>query len=559
MSQIIHNISFPNDGNGDELRTAFGNQNTMNTELYTTKVDKVTGKVLSSNDYTNAEKSKLAGIEAGAEVNVQSDWNQTDNTADDFIKNKPNNLANAVGWIDYADAATTTTPLTLVANVNKKLTNDTLGTFTNTANAPFGVPTIWNSTTNSYDFNFLNVGDTIDIRFDIKVTTTSANQVVKAFLRLAEGTPSQYDIPFTEVQFKTAGTHEIIRPLKIYIGSDIFRTAPASFYVVSDSSATCIVNGWFNEITRKGVNIVTLQADATNLISSDPNNALQLGTDNLLFVPESLPETKITLTDAATTVWNFSTGSYAEWTIGGNRTLSVTNLPSGTVATGTLKLIQDGTGGRTVSFTGNSSDVVIKPTAAAQTLIKFYWDGTNLTWFSENQAGGGSARRYYMRINVDGNTTASVVDTWYSFDRTSANYDNGAFFGVYGTASAPVLSTLFSRGIGITPLPNTKLISAVQRFETLNSWGTATLETQMYTNESADATASTTVSGNQLVTNDSWPATTTGAFTRQRKNLSIQPHSAFTGNTELFIAVRKRVLSGSGMRALEFLLIFEEQ
>ena len=160
---------------------------------------------------------------------------------------------------------------------------------------------------------------------------------------------------------------------------------------------------------------------------------------------------------------------------------------------------------------------------------------------------------------MDGNLIASVVDTWYSFDRMHANYDQGAFWGNYGTASAPVLSTLFSRSLGITPPPNTKLISAVQRFETMHSWGPATLETQIYSNESADATAATAVSGNQLVTNDSWSATTTSTNVRQRRNLTVQPHSAFTGNTELFIAIRKRVLSGSGIRALEFLLTFEEQ
>lgn len=33
------------------------------------KVDKVTGKGLSANDYTTTEKDKLAGIEAGAQVN----------------------------------------------------------------------------------------------------------------------------------------------------------------------------------------------------------------------------------------------------------------------------------------------------------------------------------------------------------------------------------------------------------------------------------------------------------------------------------------------------------
>lgn len=53
------------------------------------KVDKVVGKDLSTNDFTDALKDKLDGIQSGAEVNVQSDWEQTDNTADDFIKNKP--------------------------------------------------------------------------------------------------------------------------------------------------------------------------------------------------------------------------------------------------------------------------------------------------------------------------------------------------------------------------------------------------------------------------------------------------------------------------------------
>ena len=38
---------------------------------------------------TSAEKTKLSGIATGAEVNVQSDWDVSDNTSDAFIKNKP--------------------------------------------------------------------------------------------------------------------------------------------------------------------------------------------------------------------------------------------------------------------------------------------------------------------------------------------------------------------------------------------------------------------------------------------------------------------------------------
>lgn len=57
----------------------------------TTKVDKVTGKGLSTNDYTTEEKNKLAGIAAGAQVNVQSDWNAS--SGDAAILNKPTTLA----------------------------------------------------------------------------------------------------------------------------------------------------------------------------------------------------------------------------------------------------------------------------------------------------------------------------------------------------------------------------------------------------------------------------------------------------------------------------------
>ena len=39
--------------------------------------------------FTATEQSKLSGIESGAEVNVQANWTENDNTKDDYIKNKP--------------------------------------------------------------------------------------------------------------------------------------------------------------------------------------------------------------------------------------------------------------------------------------------------------------------------------------------------------------------------------------------------------------------------------------------------------------------------------------
>ena len=67
------------------------------------KVDKVTGKGLSTNDYTMLEKQKLAGIEVGAEVNVNADWNAS--SGDAQILNKPTIPAAQI-QSDYTQANT---------------------------------------------------------------------------------------------------------------------------------------------------------------------------------------------------------------------------------------------------------------------------------------------------------------------------------------------------------------------------------------------------------------------------------------------------------------------
>lgn len=64
--------------------------------------------VHTDNNFTTALKNKLEGIESGAEVNVQSDWSQSDNTADDYIKNKPSLAAVATSgsYNDLTDKPT---------------------------------------------------------------------------------------------------------------------------------------------------------------------------------------------------------------------------------------------------------------------------------------------------------------------------------------------------------------------------------------------------------------------------------------------------------------------
>ena len=91
-------------------------------ELVSTKVDKETGKGLSTNDYTTAEKNKLNDVASGAQVNV-IETVKVNNTAltpsskavNITVPTKTSDITNDSGFITSADvpegaAASTTTP-----------------------------------------------------------------------------------------------------------------------------------------------------------------------------------------------------------------------------------------------------------------------------------------------------------------------------------------------------------------------------------------------------------------------------------------------------------------
>lgn len=112
----VNNATLTIQKNGATVQTFTANQATNATANITvpTKTSDLTNDsdfpvdanyVHTDNNYTTADKNKLAGIAAGAEVNVQSDWNESDNSSDAYIKNKPSipdstsDLVNDSGFI----------------------------------------------------------------------------------------------------------------------------------------------------------------------------------------------------------------------------------------------------------------------------------------------------------------------------------------------------------------------------------------------------------------------------------------------------------------------------
>lgn len=115
------NYSFTN------LTYALNSQTTNSASMATTALVTTSKRGLMSKD----DKTKLDAIASGAEVNVQSDWSQSDNTKDDYIKNKPTipTLQNVFGKVKVGtttiEADTTQDTLELAAGSNITLTPDT--------------------------------------------------------------------------------------------------------------------------------------------------------------------------------------------------------------------------------------------------------------------------------------------------------------------------------------------------------------------------------------------------------------------------------------------------
>lgn len=87
------------------------------------------------NNFTNAEKTKLAGIATGAEANVQADWSVTDTNSDAFIKNKPTKVSgftNDAGYMTSYTETDPTVPAWAKAQTKPTYTASEVGAYTTT-------------------------------------------------------------------------------------------------------------------------------------------------------------------------------------------------------------------------------------------------------------------------------------------------------------------------------------------------------------------------------------------------------------------------------------------
>lgn len=164
---------------------------------------------------------------------------------------KSNITTQIFGVYDYNDDTTSTTPISLSSNTWTLVTNDEAGANTNLTYALTDVPTIYDGSSSLFDFSYLELGDTVSIRFDAEITTSGANQNCDVDLVLAYGTGSEYRIPFYRNEFKTATAHRITGYNDVYMGNTATLNNSARFEIRSDASADVEVFGWYCKVNKR--------------------------------------------------------------------------------------------------------------------------------------------------------------------------------------------------------------------------------------------------------------------------------------------------------------------
>lgn len=160
-----------------------------------------------------------------------------------------------MGHWDYDDATTAGTPIPLtLANTYYYLTNDGAGPSSNFSWALAGVGNIWNTSTQSFDFSNLEVGDTVDIRLDVTFNASASNDVFLVDLELGIGSATNFYLPYVRNIFKTSGAKRVIKQVGFYIGSADIRDNPAKFAAQSDTTGdTVVVNGWWVRVLKRSI------------------------------------------------------------------------------------------------------------------------------------------------------------------------------------------------------------------------------------------------------------------------------------------------------------------
>ena len=153
------------------------------------------------------------------------------------------------GFIDYNDASTSSSPVSLSANTWTDIPNDGLGSFTNKTYAPSGVSEVLDASTGYLDFQYLGLGSEIQVRNDFTVTPSTNNALLEARYLLGSGL-GEYPLQFWSERLDSGSGigYQRVTSFPIYMGDTNTQGNPGKMQIRLSTPGTVVNAGVYVSI-----------------------------------------------------------------------------------------------------------------------------------------------------------------------------------------------------------------------------------------------------------------------------------------------------------------------
>ena len=157
------------------------------------------------------------------------------------------------GFFDYNDTSTSTSSISLLADVWANVPNDGLGTFTNLDYIPTGMTKLMDTSNGSLDFTELTLGSDVLIRIDFNVTPQTNNALLESRYVLGAGAGLYY-LPIVSRRLDSgAGIPYSSEKgsFYIYMGDTNTLDNPGTLQVKLSTGGTLVNNGLAIKVYKK--------------------------------------------------------------------------------------------------------------------------------------------------------------------------------------------------------------------------------------------------------------------------------------------------------------------
>jgi hypothetical protein len=400
------------------------------------------GKGLSAEDFTTALLTKLNGIAALAEVNVQSNWSEANTGSDAFIQNKPADLTNlTIHGVTELNDVTSAGSGAIITSTERNKIDSTHGTFIGLSSAErtklsgIDVNTSTRVVTDGTDSITVPPANAEqNVQSNWNETDTNADSFIQNKPSIPTNTNTTYDLTVhdsgDDAIIRLAGSDSTNDNVTLVAGNNVTLTPNSSNVTVDiDLTTAAVTNGSTSLVTGDHVfDYADPKFARKDQAETFSNNVTVQGDLTVSGTTTTVNSANLNIGDNIITLNSDHTGSATQ-----NAGIEINRGSDSDVAlrwnegTDKWEITEDGTNYSNISNASGTTGKLAKFTSSKEL-------GDSIITESSGKVGIGTTAPANGKLQIDSATNQISIETGTSGDGRlhMGHFSNGAFIGTYG-------------------------------------------------------------------------------------------------------------------------------